>query len=92
MRKHLKTHAMFTSIYQNISKAADHRAKNRKIPLVEVLKSGFSVFSLKDPSMLTFEKLRCGEPESLHGMYGIQIIPCESQNRTSLDTQVRVLC
>jgi hypothetical protein len=85
MRKHLNADAMFEAIRQDFTKIVDHRANNRKIPLVDVLMSGFAMFSLKDPSLLAFDKRRCDEPESLHGVYGIGIIPCDSQMRTSLD-------
>jgi len=85
MRKHLNADAMFAAIRQDFAKVADHRANNSTIPLVDVLMSGFAVFSLKDPSLLAFDKRRCDEPESLRGVYGIGIIPCDSQMRTSLD-------
>lgn len=85
MRKHLNADAMFNAIRQDFAKVVDHRANNSKIPLVDVLMSGFAVFSLKDSSLLAFDKRRCDEPESLHGVYGIGIIPCDSHMRTSLD-------
>jgi hypothetical protein len=85
MRKHLNADAMFKAIRQDFEKVADHRANNSKIPLVDVLMSGFAVFSLKDPSLLAFDKRRCDEPENLRGVYGIGSIPCDSQMRSSLD-------
>jgi hypothetical protein len=85
MRKHLNADAMFVAIRQDFEKVADHRASNSTIPLVDVLMSGFAVFSLKDPSLLAFDKRRCEEPESLRGIFGIGIIPCDSQMRKSLD-------
>lgn len=85
MRKHLNADAMFEAIRQDFERVADHRASNSKIPLVDVLMSGFAVFSLKDPSLLAFDKRRCEEPESLRGVFGIGIIPCDSQMRKSLD-------
>ena len=85
MRKHLNADAMFDAIRHDFTKVVDHRANNRKIPLVDVLMSGFAMFSLKDPSLLAFDKRRCDDPESLHGVYGVGIIPCDSQMRTTLD-------
>ena len=85
MRKHLNADAMFDAIRHDFTKVTDHRANNRKIPLVDVLMSGFAMFSLKDPSLLAFDKRRCDDPESLHGVYGVGIIPCDSQMRTTLD-------
>lgn len=85
MRKHLNADAMFDAIRQDFAKVADHRANNCKIPLVDVLMSGFAMFSLKDQSLLAFDKRRGEEPENLHGVFGVGIIPCDSQMRTSLD-------
>lgn len=85
MRKHLNADAMLGAIRQDFAKVVDCRANNSKIPLPDILMSGFAVFSLKDPSLLAFDKRRCDEPESLHGVFGIDVIPCDSQMRTSLD-------
>lgn len=49
MRKHLNADAMFDEIRQDFAKVADCRANNSKISLVDVLMSGFAVFSLKNP-------------------------------------------
>ena len=85
MRKHLNADAMFKAIRQDLDKIPDHRAKNSRIPLGDLLMSGFAMFSLKDPSLLAFDKRRCEEPESLHGVYGVGVIPCDSQMRAGLD-------
>lgn len=85
MRKHLNADALFDTIRQDFAKINDHRANNRKIPLVDVLMSGFAMFSLKDQSLLAFDKRRCNEPENLHEVYGVGIIPCDSQMRNTLD-------
>lgn len=85
MRKHLNADAMFKAIRQDLDKIPDHRAKNSRIPLGDILMSGFAMFSLKDPSLLAFDKRRCEEPESLHGVYGVGVIPCDSQMRAGLD-------
>ncbi|MBU4029567.1 MAG: hypothetical protein KKE97_06590, partial [Proteobacteria bacterium] len=45
----------------------------------------FAMFSLKDASLLDFDKRRLDEPESLHGVFGVGVIPCDSQLRTILD-------
>lgn len=85
MRKNLNADAMFSAIRQDFEKIPDHRANNSKIPFADVLMSGFAMFSLKEPSLLAFDERRCNEPESLHGVYGIGVIPCDSQMRTALD-------
>ena len=68
MRKDLNADAMFKAIRQDFSRIPDHRANNSKIPLDDILMSGFAMFSLKDPSLLAFDKRRCNEPESIHGL------------------------
>jgi hypothetical protein len=85
MRSHLNADALFTVIRKDFAKVADHRAANAKIPLVDALMSGFAMFSLKDQALLDFDKRRLEEPESLHGVYGVSVIPCDSQMRTILD-------
>lgn len=85
MRAHLNADAMFAIIHKDFAKVPDHRANNVKIPLADALMSGFAMFSLKDPSLLAFDKRRCEQPESLHGVYGVGVIPCDSQLRDILD-------
>ena len=75
VRKNLNVDAMFSAIRKDFAKIADHRASNKKIPLVDALMSGFVMFSLKDQSLLAFDERRCEELESLHGVFGIQDIP-----------------
>lgn len=85
MRKQLNADSMFAKIRLDLHKIPDHRANNRKIPLGDILMSAFAMFSLKDPSLLAFDKRRCDDPESLHEVYGISSIPCDSQMRNALD-------
>ncbi|MFO7643672.1 MAG: hypothetical protein R6W95_04730 [Desulfosarcina sp.] len=47
---------MFGAIRKDFAKIADHRATNRKIPLVDALMSGFAMFSLKNQSLLAFDE------------------------------------
>jgi len=81
MRTHLNADAMFTTIRQDLAQVPDHRASNITIPLADSLMSGFAMFSLKDPSLLAFDRRRQKNPDSLHHVYGIGAIPCDSQMR-----------
>lgn len=85
MRKQLNADSMFAKIRLDLHKVPDHRANNSKIPLGDILLSAFAMFSIKDPSLLAFDKRRCDDPESLHKVYGIGIIPSDSQMRVALD-------
>lgn len=85
MRAHLNADAMFSNIRKDLQKVPDHRAANASIPLGDALMSGFAMFSLKDPSLLAFDERRLERPESLHGVYGVGVIPSDTQMRTILD-------
>jgi hypothetical protein len=85
MRAHLNADTLYTRIREDFDKVKDHRAKNAKIPLTDVLMSGFALFSVKDPSLLAFDERRQEDPDSLHTVFGIDRIPCDSQMRDVLD-------
>ena len=77
--------ALFATIREDFAKVPDHRAANASIPLADALMSGFAMFSLKDPSLLAFDERRLERPESLHSVYGVGVIPSDTQMRTILD-------
>jgi len=85
MRVHLNADAMYARIRKDFNIVPDHRANNSKIPLADALMSGFAMFSLKDQSLLAFDQRRREDPISLHTMYGVGQIPCDSQMRQVLD-------
>lgn len=85
MRLHLNADAMFARIRKDFDMVPDHRASNSKIPLADALMSGFAMFSLKDQSLLAFDERRREDPASLHTVYGVGQIPCDSQMRQILD-------
>ena len=85
LRKHLNFDALTKTLRQDFESISDHRAKNASIPLADALMSGFAMFSLKAPSLLAFEERWREDPVSLHGVYGIGNIPCDSQMRTICD-------
>ncbi len=85
MRAHLNADRMNSIIRQDLQQVPDHRAANVSIPLEDALMSAFAMFSLKDPSLLAFDERRFEEPESLHGVYGVGVIPSDTQMRTILD-------
>lgn len=88
MRAHLNADAMYAAIRRDFGVVPDQRAGNSQIPMVDALMSGFAMFSLKAPSLLAFDKQRCEEPEYLHSVFGVEVIPCDSQMRTILDEVV----
>jgi hypothetical protein len=85
MRTHLNADSLYARIREDFAKVKDHRASNAKISLPDVLMSGFALFSVKDPSLLAFDERRQEDPDSLHTVFGIGCIPCDSQMRDVLD-------
>jgi hypothetical protein len=85
MRTHLNADALFAVIRKDLNMVSDHRAANASIPMSDILMSAFAMFSLKDPSLLAFDARRHEQPESLHGVYGVGVIPSDTQMRTTLD-------
>ena len=85
MRTHLNADTLYARIREDFAKVKDHRASNAKISLPDILMSGFALFSVKDPSLLAFDERRQADPDSLHTVFGISCIPCDSQMRDVLD-------
>jgi hypothetical protein len=51
----------------------------------DVLMAAFAMYSLKDPSLLQFDKRRVEQPINLKTVYRLTTIPCDTQMRTILD-------
>lgn len=85
MRKTLNADSLLGLVHQDFRNIADTRAGNAKIPLDDALMAALAMFQLKDPSLLAFDKRRLEEPDNLRAMFGITVIPCDSQMRTTLD-------
>lgn len=83
-RKHLSADPLFKSLRDDFLKISDHREGSPKISMADALMSGFAVFSLKDPSLLAFDKRRKADG-NLGSIYLVDNIPCDSQMRTILD-------
>jgi hypothetical protein len=84
INKELSASGLFTLVRNGFSQIKDWRTQEAEISLADVLMSGFALFSLKDPSLLAFDKRR-QEPENLHSIYGIEQIPSDTYLRTVLD-------
>lgn len=85
VKKHLNADSFFAEIRLDYHDIPDSRGENTQIALDDTLMSSFAMFQLKDPSLLPFDKRRREEPESLHTVFGVTNIPCNSQMRTILD-------
>lgn len=63
----------------------DTRAANTSIPMEDALLSGYAMFSLKESSVLNFDKERTKRKLNLEKVYKIEKIPSDSGMRTILD-------
>ena len=85
IREHLSASGLFRVVRSGFGKMEDTRAAERVgIFLADTLMSAFAMFSLKDPSLLAFDKRRQTD-DNLHTVYGIEQVPCDTQRRTTLD-------
>ncbi len=85
IRERLSASGLFRVVRAGFEKIVDRRAAELvKISLADVLMSAFAMFSLKDPSLLAFDKRRQTEG-NLQQVYGLEQVPCDTQMRTTLD-------
>jgi hypothetical protein len=84
VRQKLSADGLFGVVRQGFEEIEDHRPMNVTIPLADALMAGFAMFSLKEPSLLTFDQRRA-EDENLKSIYGLEKIPSDTQMRTILD-------
>lgn len=84
VRKHLSADGLFKLIRKETGKIKEHRVMNIKISLPDALMSGLAMFSLKDPSLLAFDQRRA-TPENLRRIFGMELIPSDTQMRDILD-------
>ena len=87
IRKHLNADSLFACVKKGFDQIPEHRTGGTEIPLGDAAMSAFAMFSLKDSSLLAFDKRRYS-PAKLHNLqsvYGIKKVCCDSQMRTLLD-------
>ena len=76
---------LYSVVAQGFEKIVDHRAHNVRYPLLDILKGGFAVFSLKSPSILSFGNRTQIEDHNLCSVYDIGDIPSDNCFRQTLD-------
>ena len=74
--------SLFAFLRKEFEKVPDSRIQPIT-SLADALMSGFALFSLKDPSLLAFEKR--GSDETIKNIYHIEKIPSDTNMRTILD-------
>lgn len=87
LRKHLHADALFRRIRAAFERFLDNRTGDIVLSLADALMSAFAMFSLKDPSLLAFDKRR-KDPEkvkNLKTIYHLDTVPCDTQMRAIVD-------
>ena len=79
LRKQLHADAVFRRIRSAFAHIADHRPGDIVISLADALMSAFAMFSLKDPSLLAFDKRRKdpSKVKNLKKLFHIKTVPCD---------------
>src|ERR1700677_1198936 len=85
IHKGLSADVLFRLLYSVFSLVPDPRSGEIEIPLADVLMSAFSMFSLKDPSLLPFDHRRQNPDANFRTIYGSTRVSCDSQMRAILD-------
>lgn len=85
LRKHLSADALIATVRGAFGDVADSRKGKPEIPIADALMSAYAMFSLKDPSILAFEKRWREDESNLKSIYKIGSIPSDTQMRTILD-------
>jgi hypothetical protein len=85
IRKHLNLDAMMATTHNKFTNITDHRKRECKISLADALMSGYAMFALKDPSLLSFDNRRMNDESNLKRVFGIQNVASDSQLREILD-------
>src|SRR5215472_2083394 len=82
-RKYLSVDALFRLVRNGFARILDDRAEATGISLADALMAAFAMFSLKSPSLLTFDNERV--EGNLQTIYGIAQAPCDTYMRALLD-------
>lgn len=92
MKKSSKEESLgsFDKVYQGVvlkifEQTEDKRSSNKSYPVLEALKCGFAIYSLKCASLFSFRKRSKAEENNLQSVYGIEQIPGDNGLRQILD-------
>jgi len=85
VRKHLSADALIRSVRSSFEQVGETRKGKAQIPMEDALMAAYAMYSLKDSSLLQFDKRRLREPTNLKTIYKLTTIPCDTQMRTILD-------
>jgi hypothetical protein len=84
LRQHLSIDSLYKSIKSGFEKIKESNEIQKIIPLSDVLMSGFALFAIKEPSLLSFDKRRIVD-KNLRRIFQITTVPSDTQMRKRLD-------
>ena len=84
-RKGPNADALNATVRESFEILPDTRQGPVTVLMGDAAMSSYAMFSLKDPSLLAFDKRRKSGDPNLHSIYKIGIIPCDTQMREVLD-------
>jgi len=84
-RKSITMDGQIDRLYVLFSSVADTRSSNRTHSMPDILMSGYAMFALKHPSLLSFEQQTRVEQQNLKQIYGIRSFCSDAQLRRVLD-------
>lgn len=75
-------HGVIVRLFKSVE---DSRAENNQYSVLDALRSGFAIYSLKVSSLFSFRKKSKAEDSNLQSVYGIEKIPTDNTLRNILD-------
>ncbi len=81
-----RRHLHFDALIQRVRSRFEEVPDSRRCPafsLADTLMAGLALFSLKDPSLLAFQRRTLDH--NLRSVFGLKAIPCDTQMRCILD-------
>lgn len=85
LQKLLTFDNLMSGLDRQFKDIVDHRRNNKTYSLSDTLKSAFAMFSLKSPSLLSFQEQTRVERRNLKQIYRIGKVPGDTQMREILD-------
>lgn len=83
-RQELSLDGLVKLLSSKFAKVSDPRGKNSRYSLSDVIMSAFAMFSIKDPSLLHFER-HMSQESNLRSIFNIDKVPSDTQMRKILD-------
>jgi len=84
-QKEITFEKIMKSLSDEFEEIEDHRRANTSYELGDILKSGFAMFSLKSPSLMSFKEQTQQERQNLENIYKIKTLAGDTQIRAVLD-------